>query len=144
VTREELAKILVSYLDIDCDRYADIAVGFADEAQIPAEHLPYIRAVVSAGYVKLFNDYTYRADARISREEAADIFAPLCGITASAGKSESFSDFAEVSIYFEDSVKKLVDLDILIGYPDGKLRPKNEITREELATVLYRLAMTNQ
>ena len=143
VTRSEIAKILVSYLDMDCERYADIAVGFADEAQIPAERLPYIRAVVSAGYVKLFHDYTYRADASVSREETADIFAPLCGVTASAGKSANFSDFAEVGIYFEDSVKKLVDLEILIGYPDGKLRPKNDITREELATLLYRLATTD-
>ena len=142
VTRGEIAQVLVNYLDIDCDAYTDAAIGFADEARIPSSELPYIRAVIAGGYVKLFSDYTYRRDSPLTREETADIFAPLCRTSASTGKSSSFSDYAEVSIYFEESVRKLVDLEILIGYPDGKLRPKNDITREELATLLYRLAQT--
>ncbi len=142
VTRGEIAQVLASYLDINCDSYADAAIGFADEAQIPPAELPCIRAVISGGYVKLFSDYTYRRDSPLTREETADIFAPLCLASASTGKTASFSDYAEVSIYFEENVRKLVDLEILIGYPDGKLRPKNDITREELATVLYRLALT--
>ena len=142
VTRGEMARVLANYLDIDCDAYADSAIGFADEAQIPPAELPCIRAIVAGGYVKLFSDYTYRRDSPLTREETADIFAPLCRTSASTGKSADFSDYAEVSIYFEENVRKLVDLEILIGYPDGKLRPKNDITREELATVLYRLALT--
>lgn len=144
VTRDEIAKILVSYLEINCEDYADTALGFADELQIPSESLPYIRAVLAGGYVKLFSDYTYRRDSPLTREEIADIFAPLCEINAATGKSSDFSDFNEVSIYFEDSVRKLVELELLIGYPDGKLRPKNDITREELATLLYRLSLTEQ
>ena len=112
--------------------------NFADEEQISAELLPYVRAALSGGYIKLFSDYTYRVGNSVSREEVADIFAPLCQTGASAGKSESFTDFDEVSIYFEDHVKKIVDLDIMIGYPDGTFRPKDAITREELALVLYR------
>jgi hypothetical protein len=142
VTRGEIAKILVSYLDIDSSDYADAALGFADETQIPTADLPDIRAVVSCGHVKLFSDYTYRRGATLTREETADIFAPLCRTSASTGKTGSFSDYGEVSLYFEENVRKLVDLEILIGYPDGKLRPKNDITREELAIMLYRLAVT--
>ena len=144
VTRGEMAKILVNYLEIDSKLYADGAVGFADEAQIPSELLPYVRAAVSGGYVKLFSDYTYRASATLTREETADIFAPLCAGIAATDKSTQFSDIAEVGIYFEESVKKLVGLELLIGYPDGKLRPKNEITREELAMLLYRLSLTKE
>lgn len=140
VARDEMAKILVSYLELD--EYADTPLGFADEAQIPPEDLKYIRAALSGGYIKLFSDYTYRASHAVTREEAADIFAPLCKTSASTGKSGSFSDFSEVGAYFEESVRKLVDLEILIGYPDGTLRPKSEITREELAMLLYRLYLT--
>jgi hypothetical protein len=140
VTRDEMAKILVSYLELD--EYADTPLGFADEAQISPEDLKYIRAALSGGYIKLFSDYTYRASHAVTREEAADIFAPLCKTSASTGKSGSFSDFSEVGAYFEESVRKLVDLEILIGYPDGTLRPKSEITREELAMLLYRLYLT--
>ena len=138
------ARILVSYLEIDCADYADTALGFADEQRIPSESLPYIRAALAGGYVKLFSDYTYRRDSPITREEIADIFAPLCEMSAATGKSSDFSDFEDVSIYFEDSVRKLVELELLIGYPDGKLRPKNDITREELAMLLCRLSLTEE
>ena len=115
VTRGEMAKILVNYLEIDSKLYADGAVGFADEAQIPSALLPYVRAAVSGGYVKLFSDYTYRASSTLTREETADIFAPLCAGIAATDKSTQFSDIAEVGIYFEESVKKLVGLELLIG-----------------------------
>ena len=141
VTRGEMAKVLASYLDINCDSYADAAIGFADEAQIPPAELPCIRAVIAGGYVKLFSDYTYRTDALVTREEAADIFAPLCNASVATGKSDDFPDFSEVSPYFADSMKKIVDLEVMIGYPDGMLRPKQAITREEMAMVLYRLSV---
>ena len=144
VTRSEMAKAVVGYLKIDCSEYEKTALGFADEAQIPAEEIAYIRAALAGGYIKLLSDYTYRRDSPLTREEAADIFAPLCKVSASTGKSGNFSDFNEVGIYFEESVRKLVDLELLIGYPDGKLRPKNDITREELAMLLYRLSLTEQ
>ncbi len=144
VTRGEMAKAIVCYLDIDCAEYENAMLGFADEAQIPSEDISCIRAALAGGYIKLFSDYTYRRDSPLTREETADIFAPLCQMGVAAGKSGNFSDFGEVSLYFEDSVKKLVDLELLIGYPDGKLRPKNDITREELAMLLYRLSLTGQ
>ena len=144
VTRGEMAKAVVGYLDIDCTDYEKKSLGFADETQIPAEELPYVRAALAGGYIKLLSDYTYRRDSPLTREETADIFAPLCKVSASTGKSGNFSDFNEVGIYFEESVRKLVDLELLIGYPDGKLRPKNDITREELAMLLYRLSLTEQ
>lgn len=144
VTRDEMAKAVVSYLEIDCSEYENATLGFADEAQIPSEDIAVIRAALAGGYIKLFSDYTYRRDSPLTREETADIFAPLCKMSASTGKSGNFSDFDEVSIYFDDSVKKLVDLELLIGYPDGKIRPKNDITREELAMLLYRLSLTEQ
>ena len=144
VKKGEIAKVLMTYLDVDVKKYKNVEIGFADESQISEEYLPYIRAALSGGYIKLFSDYTYREDSAVSREETADIFAPLCEISVSAGKSESFSDFGEVGLYFKDNVKKVVDLEVMIGYPDGTLRPKNAITREELALVLYRFARLEQ
>lgn len=140
VKKGEIAKVFVTYFDIDVKKYEDTEIGFADESQISEELLPYVRAAVSNGYIKLFSDYTYRADSLVSREEIADIFAPHCKISVSAGKSEKFSDFDDVSLYFKDNVKKIVDLEIMVGYSDGTFRPKNIITREELAMVLYRFA----
>lgn len=139
VTRGEIAKVLASYLEIDLKTYETTALGFADEAQIPKEDLPYIRAALSTGYIKLNSDYTFRADAPISREETADIFSSVCTLAVSAGKSEKFSDFKEISPHFESSARKLIDLEIMIGYPDDTFRPKTALTREQLALILHRL-----
>ena len=143
VTRSEFAKVLVNYLDIDVKKYEDTALGFSDEAQIAKEDLPYIRAALATGYIKLNSDYTFRADALIPREETADIFSSVCTLAVSAGKSERFSDFKEVSPHFESSARKIVDLDIMIGYPDDTFRPKTNLTREQLALILHRLLKYN-
>lgn len=139
VTRGEIAKALMHYMNIDPKDYEHTALGFADETQIPKEDLPYIRAALSKGYIKLNGDYTFRADTPVSREEAADIVSALCTTTLSAGKSERFTDFQEISPHFESGAKKTVDLEIMIGYPDDTFRPKANLTREELALILHRL-----
>lgn len=139
VTRSELAKALIHYMNIDVKAYETTALGFADETQIPKDDLPYIRAALSKGYIKLNSDYTFRADSPITREEAADIISLTCTPILSAGKSERFTDFKEISPHFESGAKKTVDLEIMIGYPDDTFRPKSNLTREELALILHRL-----
>ena len=139
VTRGEIAEVLINYLEIDIKAHENTALGFADEAKIEKEDLAYIRAALSGGYMKLYSDRTFRADAPVPREEAADIFSSVCKTAVSAGKSERFSDFKEVSPHFEASAKKLVDLEIMVGYPDDTFRPKSHLTRAELALILHRL-----
>lgn len=139
VSRSEIATVLTNYLNIDTAAFEKTALGFADEAQIAEKDLAKIRAVLSQGYIKLKSDYTFSPSAPITREEAADIFSGLCKFSVSAGKSERFSDFEEISAHFESGARKAVDLDLMIGYPDDTFRPKNNLTREELATILHRL-----
>ena len=139
VTRAELASALVQLTGISAKQYESTEVGFADEYKIPAKDLPYVRAAVANGYIKLYGDYTFRPDTTVSREETADIIGSLFSGAISAGKSESFSDFEKVSEHFLTNAKKTVDHGIMIGYPDGTFLPQNELTREELALILHRL-----
>ncbi len=139
VTREELAKALTLLLAIPTEPYEEAALGFSDENKISEETLPYIRAVIANGHIKLHSDYTFRPEEAVSREETADIFGSILKGAVSAGKSESFSDFSEISAHFEVNAKKAVDYDIMIGYPDGTFRPKQSLTREELALILFRI-----
>lgn len=142
VTRGEMAKVLVTYLGIDPRKYEKIEIGFADEAAISASLLPYVRAALSHGLMKLYSDYRFDAERHLTREEAADIVGALCTAEISAGKSEAFSDFESINVYFEKNAKKAVDFEIMIGYTDGTFRPKSDLTREELALILYRLRNT--
>ncbi len=139
VSRCDMAKTLCAYLRLDIKKHTDTPFGFADEDDIEKDDLPYIRAALAGGYIKLYSDYTFRANEPISREETADIFGALCKIAIAAGKSDQFSDFGSISRHFESNAKKLIDLDIMIGYPDGTFRPKRALSREELALILYRI-----
>lgn len=139
VTRGELAKTLCILLSLPVKQYAETPLGFADEATIPEADLPYIRAVLAEGYIRLFGDYTFRANDVLSREETADIFGSLLSGAVSTGKSEALTDFEAVSAHFKENAKKAVDYGIMIGYPDGTFRPKEALTRKELALLLHRL-----
>ena len=140
VTRGEVAQVIVTYLGINPSKYEKTEIGFADEAEIDTSLRPYIRAALATGLMKLQSGYVFHPDDFITREETADIFGALCTAAISAGKSESFSDFDTISTYFEPNAKKLVDFEIMIGYTDGTFRPKQILTREELALILYRLS----
>ena len=126
-------------MDLPTETNQSTPIGFADEDQISADALPYIRTVIANGCIKLYGDYTFRPKEAVLREEAADIFGALIDGAISAGKSESFSDFKEISTHFEANAKKIVDYSIMIGYPDGTFRPKQNLTREELALILFRI-----
>jgi len=139
VSRGELAKTLAIYLGLDPAPYEKRTLGFADEAELSADLAPYVRAVLAGGYMQLAYDYAFHAGDAISREETAYIIGALCNAAVSAGKSEKFSDFEEIHPYFEVNAKKVVDFEIMIGYPDGTFRPHNALTREELALILCRL-----
>lgn len=140
VTRGELATVLTAYLGYSEENAPKTPLGFADESTLDEEALPAVKLMLAGGHMMLRADYTFGADAGITREEAAQIFGALIDKEISAGKSEKFSDFSEVGDYFLTDATRTVDFEIMIGYEDGTFRPKNILTREELALILYRLA----
>ena len=52
------------------------------------------------------------------------------------------SDFKDVSegMYYTDAISWAAENGIVAGYEDGTYRPNNNITREQVATILYRFA----
>ena len=140
VTRGELATVLTAYLGYSEENAPKTPLGFADESTLDEEALPAVKLMLAGGHMMLRADYTFGADDGITREEVAQIFGALIDKEISAGKSEKFSDFSEVGDYFLADATRTVDFEIMIGYEDGTFRPKNTITREELALILYRLA----
>lgn len=57
---------------------------------------------------------------------------------------EGFSDKDEISAYAEDAVKWAVDSEIINGYEDDTLKPKNNATRAETMAVLQRYSDVNE
>lgn len=57
------------------------------------------------------------------------------------GGAAVFSDVAE-DAWCADAIQWAADLGIVTGYADGRFKPNDPITRQQLATILYRYATT--
>jgi len=89
------------------------------------------------------NTNNFRPDDRISREEMAVIIARYLtardGVDVSTYEHVKFTDSNNVSEWAVSSVSYLATKGIILGYPDGDYRPKQEITREEAVAIIARV-----
>lgn len=141
VSRAAFARALIRFLGIDPEPYRTVTVPMADEANVPGADLSYVKAAVFLGLVPLYeteNGLCCYPRESITRQEAAYLLTLLSEDAASTSKTALFSDFSETDGMFSEAVEKAVACDLLIGYPDGTLRPRGELTREELALMLTR------
>ena len=98
-------------------------------------------AVAFASSHELFQGITtseFAPDAPMSRAMLATVLYRLEDASAS-GSSEAFQDVSSDS-WFADSIAWANSNGIVQGYPDGTFGPDISITREQLATMLYRYA----
>ena len=142
ISRAEFAKILTAFLKINAERAASGAPELADKQDIPEEYSIYVLAACAENLMglRIENGRSYfLPDRKMTREEAAYLLGNLIKANVSTLKTEKFSDFSETEKGYAANASTLIALDIMIGYDDGTFRPKNNITRQELALVLYRM-----
>lgn len=145
-TREYFICALVKLLETDVSKYANEDMNIADENDISEKYRPFVRAALAAGIVSpiLHNGENYIfPNEPITREEAADIIGSLSSAVIATTRSEDFSDLDSAETQYLNNIKKLIDLEVLIGYPDSTIKPKNFLTREEFALILYRMAQNS-
>jgi hypothetical protein len=106
------------------------------EISIPKAKVPDAFIKDHIQYINGYPDGTFLPDAYISRAEATAIIYRLLKASLEihryAGK---FPDVAR-SAWYAESVSYLGDHNIILGYPDGELKPGNPITRAEYATII--------
>ena len=103
-----------------------------------AQHVAWGMAL---GLMKGFEDGTFRPEAKITREQAAVIFAnflkdkklPESPVTA-------FGDEENISGWAKEAVKKAAALGLLKGKDGGRFAPKDVLTRAEMAQILDNLS----
>ncbi|AVM68817.1 hypothetical protein C3V36_05940 [Lachnospiraceae bacterium oral taxon 500] len=103
-----------------------------------AQHVAWGAAL---GLMKGFEDGTFRPEAKITREQAAVIFAnflkdkklPESPVTA-------FGDEENISGWAKEAVKKAAALGLLKGKDGGRFAPKDVLTRAEMAQILDNLS----
>lgn len=92
------------------------------------------------GVIEGYSDGTFRPDQSITRAEFAAILSRFVTSIGSFDMVEydiSFSDVNEGQ-WFYDDIMLLANYGIVNGYSDGTFRPNNEITREEIAFIMYK------
>lgn len=94
-----------------------------------------------SGLVNGVSENAFAPDVSITREQLAVIlyrYASMCGYdVAVSGEKLSYSDTSDISIYAEEAMAFAVEIGVLKG-SDGRLEPKREATRAEVATMLMR------
>ncbi len=95
-----------------------------------------ITSWINKGFIKGYPDGKFKPDNDITRAE----FITLVNKSFELTESSTFN-FKDVSAsdWFYGEIGKAVAAGYINGYPDGTLRPKNKITRQEAAVIVARI-----
>ena len=134
--------MLVKYLGIKSEKYLRYETNLSDIGDTPDELIPYVKTVCALGLMGTLkeNGRTYFFPLEtISRQEAAYIIGALTKKVVSNSNVDLFSDIGDTYLPYMQNVKTVISLEYMIGYPDGTFRPERNITRAELALILFRI-----
>ncbi len=105
-----------------------------------------IQSAVDLGFIAGFEDNTFRPQLSLTREQivsmVAEALATLPNTNISVPSGVSFSPYPDVSAsrWSAAKIQWARDNNIVSGYPDGRFRPAQPVTRAELMAVLRRAA----
>jgi len=140
ITRAEFAVMLARYLDLDITAEPDENVVFTDEADIPVWAKQEIYAVASAGAMTGKPDemggIKFDPNANLTRAEIITAIGRLIP-DGYASSDVTFADKADIGTWALPYVGKLISLGVVSGYSDGTLLPQNNVTRGEVAKILF-------
>ena len=142
ITRAQFAVMLYRYLGLDESKYAEVELPFADNGKIAEYAIPAIRALYTEGIIngsagsdgKLY----FNPNNSLTRAQAAT----MIGRTQEKGYATvelAFSDAARIPAYATYYIQTMAAQGIINGYADGTFKPHNNITRGQMAKILYNL-----
>lgn len=140
LTRLDFSVMLYNALRLDPAKYADVALPFADLEKLPEGALPAVRALYAEGVVT----GTQGKDGKLYFNPAGNL--TRAQASAMIGRSQekgyalaelTFTDAAQIPGYASFYIRTMVSQGILSGYDDGTFRPQANITRGQMAKILY-------
>ncbi len=140
LTRLDFAVMLYNSLHLNEADYAGTELPFADLASIPAHALPAVRALYAMGVINgsAGSDglLYFNPNNPLTRAHAA----AMIGRTQAKGYALAeltFTDAAEIPSYASSYIRSMVSQGILSGYAEGDFRPNANITRGQMAKIIY-------
>ncbi len=139
VTRAQCALMICRWLGIDTSLYADVALDFVDNADIPDYAVDAVKAVYTMGIITGLDtvEGVYFAPNRaLTREQAMTIIGRVQKSGYMQADISVYADADKIQSWSEKYVKELVGRGIITGFDDGTLRPEAAVTRAQLAKIL--------
>ena len=133
LTRVQMAAMIDrffgTYQSTDISRYTDVPVGVGT--------MTTIAQAVHMGTFTRYSNSRMGPEDDIAREQAIVVLARTDCLT-SAGNSAlaRFPDRNQVGAWAADAVSAMVERGYVSGYNDGRLNPKGQITRAEMAQIM--------
>lgn len=142
LTRLDFSVMLYNSLNLDPAKYTDVSVPFADLSKISQAALPAVRALYAEGIVtgtqgkdgKLY----LNPDGNLTRAQAS----AMIGRSQDKGYAMTgltFTDAGKIPSYATFYIQTMAAQGIISGYEDNTFRPNNNITRGQMAKILYNL-----
>jgi hypothetical protein len=131
ITRAEFTKMLNAAIGNN----GTTDIGFWDT--IPGEwYYEDVQKGVAAGYISGRSETTFAPNATITRQEAAVMLSRIIPAYGSKSTLKAYSDYTDVSDWAASSLEKMTAKNYIGAYSDGKLHPKNNLTRAQAAKII--------
>ena len=131
ITRAEFVNVIANYLGINYSQTSTSALN--DVEGHWAQNA--IHAVAKTGLIQGYEDNTFRPNQWITREEVAQIFN---GIIKNKSSNDIYFRDVTQEMWSYQSIQNMAKNGILKGYENHFFRPKQDMTRAEVATLLMR------
>lgn len=98
-----------------------------------------ISIAVGEGYLGGYADNTVKPNGNITREEASVMIGRALKLKEGNDKSNIFKDSNSIATWSKGYINAIYERKYITGYPDGSFRPKNNLKRAEVASILIKV-----
>lgn len=145
MTRQEFVVALMRYLGTNLSPYQSVQLPFDDADEIASWAKSAMQAAYSLGYLsgsKTNGQLLCKAESTISRQEAMTILSRTRSFPdADTSILAAFSDSSQIATWAKPALAQMAQQKIISG-SNGKLNPTGNVTRAEVAKMLYQLAQS--
>lgn len=141
ITRQQFAVMLYRYLGLDGTKYENTELPFADNAQIAEYAKTAIKTLYAQGILNGSEEngkVYFKPSNSLTRAQAST----MIGRTQARGYAAadlSFTDGKTIPAYAMFYIQTMAAQKVISGYEDGTFRPNANITRGQMAKILYNL-----
>ncbi|WP_419873664.1 S-layer homology domain-containing protein [Candidatus Pristimantibacillus sp. PTI5] len=137
ITRAEFTAMLVRALEIPA---ADSeTAAFSDTADIPSWARAYARIAADRGFIKGYEDGSFRANQPVTRAEMTVILTRVLGLTIDLNDRTAFADRDQIPAWAEPSIAAAVEIALVQGQGGNRFAPNASATRAEAVTLMLNM-----